>query len=55
MWEAARAIDREEAPMIYDKFLQDVYPDKQRDWAERSIKPNEDTDPIEVILYRIMS
>ena len=39
--------------MIYDKSLQDVYPDKQRDWTERSIKPNEDMDPIEVNLYRI--
>ena len=41
--------------MIYDKSLWDVYPDEQRDWALRPIKPNEDTDPIEVMLYRIMS
>ena len=40
---------------IHDKSLQDVYPDKQRDWAERPIKPNEDMDPIEVILYGITS
>ena len=37
--------------MINDKSLQDVYPDKQRDWAEHSIKPKEDTDPIEVMLH----
>ena len=53
--EAARAIDHEETPMIYDKSLWDVYPDEQRDWAEHSIKPNEDMDPIEVILYGITS
>ena len=51
----ARAIDHEKAPMIYDKSLQDVYPDKQRDWIQCPIKPNEDMNPIEVMLYRIMS
>ena len=41
--------------MIYDKSLQDVYSDKQRDWTQCSIKPNEDMNPIEVMLYGIMS
>ena len=39
--------------MIYDKSLWDVYPDEQRDWAKCCIKPNEDLNPIEVMLYGI--
>ena len=41
--------------MINNKSLQDVYSDKQRDWAQQPIKPNEDMDPIEVMLYEITS
>ena len=41
--------------MIYDKSLKDVYSDKQRDWAQHPIKPNEDTNSIEVMLYGITS